>query len=144
MGVACSIGGPTTVGLERATPPYAAAPATPAPAIAAPAAMVPAALAAWVDRAPSRASAIAPADANRSDGIGASALRVIAAMSGGNEGRASAGSGTGPVSRPRATDAALSPSHGRRPVSISNSTMPSAKMSEAFVAGSPRACSGLK
>jgi hypothetical protein len=54
------------------------------------------------------------------------------------------GSGVGPLSRAIATPAALSPSHGRCPVSASNSTIPSEKMSLDAVVGSPRACSGLK
>src|SRR6185312_12898901 len=103
----------------------------------------PAAVAA-ADLDPSIASAIAEADSKRSIGSGASALRVIAARSGGTEGRASAGSGTGPLRRASATLAALSPSHGRTPVSISYITIPSAYMADSFLAVSPRACSGLK
>src|SRR3954454_12245838 len=109
-----------TVGLERAPPPQAATPPTaPTPAAVA----TPRSPAADFDV--SIASAIADADANRSIGSGASALRVIAARSGGTEVRTSAGSGTGPLRRARATLAALSPSHGRTPVSISYITMPS-------------------
>ena len=74
----------------------------------------------------SSASAIAAAEAKRSIGSGARALRVIAARSGGIDGRTRAGSGTGPLRRASATAAALSPSHGRVPVSISYRTMPSA------------------
>src|SRR6188508_3397581 len=71
----------------------------------------------------SSASAMADADGQRSFGSSASALRVIEARSGGTDGRTVAGSGIGPDSRARATDAALSPSHGRTPVSISYRTM---------------------
>ena len=60
------------------------------------------------------------------------------------DGRIVRGSGVGPLSRAIATAAALSPSQGRCPVSISKSTMPSEKMSPASVVVSPRACSGLK
>ena len=61
----------------------------------------------------SRASAIAAADANRSAGSAGERLARDGGESGGIDPRTSAGSGTGPVSRARATDAALSPSHGR-------------------------------
>ena len=67
---------------------------------------------------------MAAAEGHRSFGSSASALRVIEARSGGTDGRTVAGSGMGPLSRARATDAALSPSHGRTPVSISYRTMP--------------------
>ena len=97
-----------------------------------------------VVREPSRASAKAAAVAKRASGSLASAVRMTAVMSGGRDGRTVEGSGTGPVSRARATDAAESPTHGRSPVSSSYRTMPSEKMSEAAVADSPRACSGLK
>ncbi len=73
----------------------------------------------------SSASAIAAADENRPAGSGASALRVMAARSGGTLARMSDGSGTGPDSRAIPTAAALSPSYGRIPVSISYRTMPS-------------------
>src|SRR3954467_6440856 len=109
-----------TVGLERATPAEAATP----PTAATPAAVAPPRPPAGDPAVPIPA-AIADADANRSIGSGASALRVIAARSGGTEVRTSAGSGTGPLRRARATLAALSPSHGRTPVSISYITMPS-------------------
>src|SRR4029450_11385789 len=109
-----------TVGFERATPADAA---TPAPAAAAPTAVpTPAGPA---RRGARRASGVAGGDAKRSTGRGASALRVIAARSGGTDGRTAIGSGTGPLRRASATPAALSPSHGRVPVSISKSTSPS-------------------
>ena len=65
-----------------------------------------------------------PAEAHRSRGSSASARRVMAARSGGTDGRTAIGSGTGPDRRASATLAALSPSHGRDPVSISYRTMP--------------------
>ena len=64
------------------------------------------------------------ADGQRSFGSRAIARRVMAARSAGTDGRTVVGSGIGPVSRARATEAALSPSNGRTPVSISYSTMP--------------------
>ena len=64
------------------------------------------------------------ADAQRSFGSRASARRVISARSAGTDGRTAIGSGIGPDSRASATEAALSPSHGRVPVSISYRTMP--------------------
>ena len=75
-------------------------------------------------RVASRASAMTAADAQRSFGSRASAWRVISASSGGTDGRTAVGSGIGPDSRASATEAALSPSHGRVPVSISYRTMP--------------------
>src|SRR5580765_6255977 len=96
------------------------APAARPAAVAAPAAAAPPP--GW--SVASRASAIAVADGQRSFGSSASALRVIAARSGGTDGRTVAGSGIGPDRRARATDAALSPSQGRTPVSISYRTMP--------------------
>src|SRR5687767_11409206 len=106
--------------VDAASPAAAAPPVAPtAPAVATPAPTTLDAAAPAVVRDVSRASAIEAADSNRSIGLDASALRVIAARSGGSDGRTSTGSGTGPDSRASATLAALSPSHGRLPVSIS-------------------------
>ena len=54
------------------------------------------------------------------------------------------GGGMSPLSRAIATEAALSPSHGRRPVSVSYSTIPSENTSLAGPGCSPRATSGAK
>src|SRR4051812_2685030 len=107
-----------------APPPAPPAPAatTPAPAAAAPAAAADAPPPGA--RVPSRASAMTDAEAQRSFGSRASARRTIEARSGGTDGRTTIGSGIGPDSRASATDAALSPSHGREPTSISYRTMP--------------------
>ena len=110
-----------------------AAPAAPAAAGACP-----------VASQPSSASANEAAELQRFAGSSASARWTIAASSSGTDGRTVRGSGVGPLSRAIATAAALSPSQGRCPVSISKSTMPSEKMSPASVVVSPRACSGLK
>ena len=65
------------------------------------------------------AAAIAGADAKRSSGFGASAFRSIASRIGGTFARTADGLGTGPLRRAVAIAAAVSPSHGRRPVSSS-------------------------
>ena len=72
----------------------------------------------------SSASAIAPALTKRSAVSGAIALRSIASRAGGTLGRISEALGGEAEMRAIATDAAESPSHGRRPVSSSNRTIP--------------------
>jgi hypothetical protein len=112
-------------GFGRATPETivwsAAALATSTPAAAAPAASAaPAAAGACpVVSQPSSASANDDAELQRFAGSRASARWSIAASSSGIVGRTVRGSGVGPLNRASATDAALSPSHGRCPVSIS-------------------------
>ena len=67
----------------------------------------------------SRASAMAAAVGNRSPGSSAMARRTIASRAGGMPARTSAISGGRAARRAIAIAAALSPSNGRRPVSIS-------------------------
>src|SRR5256885_15966954 len=106
-------------GVESLTPAAPAAPApTAAPTPAAPAARRPSAPRSS-PRNDSRDVAISPADANRSSGLGASALRSIASSVGGMPPCAADGLGTTPVRRAVAIAAAVSPVHGRRPVSSS-------------------------
>ena len=122
-----------------------AAPATTAP-VAAPAATAPAAAAplAGSDSHPSSALAIAAADAYRALGSRAIARCTIWSSGCGTPARSADGRGGGVVSRAIAIAAAPSPPNGRVPVSASNRTMPSEYTSDAAVASSPRACSGLK
>src|SRR4051812_29950073 len=115
MAVSSAVGGPPAVPAPAA--PAAATPAA-APAAAAVDAPPPGA------SVPSRASAITDADAQRSLASSASARRTIDARSGGTDGRTTIGSGIGPDRRASATEAALSPSHGRDPTSISYRTIP--------------------
>ena len=62
--------------------------------------------------------------AKRPSGLVASAFWVMPSSVGGIPPWTADGLGTAPVSRAVAIAAAVSPVHGRRPVSSSNSTMP--------------------
>ena len=62
---------------------------------------------------------LADADGKRSSGAWARAVWTTALSAGGIDGRTAEGSGTGPLSRASATAAAVSPSQGRVPTSIS-------------------------
>src|SRR5207247_7445854 len=119
-----ALAAPAPAAVPPAAPLAPAAPATAAPATpATPAARRPSAPRSS-PRNDSSASAISAADANRSSGLGASALRSIVSSVGGMPPCAADGLGTAPVRRAVAIAAAVSPVHGRRRVSSSYSTMP--------------------